>query len=65
MKISIDFLALLGGVRTASALLVGNSALIYTGVIGGSLQNAEAIALKIFLIGVIGLVCTSLKRSNT
>lgn len=60
MKLKIDFAALLGGVRTAAALLIGNSALIYTGVIGGGLQNAADIAAKIFGIGVVVLVCTSL-----
>ena len=50
MKLKIDFPILLGGVRTAAALLIGNSALIYTGVIGSGLQNAIEVAAKIFIV---------------
>ena len=64
MKLKMDFPILLGGVRTAAALLIGNSALIYTGVIGGGLQNAIEVAAKIFIVGVIVLVCTSLKGES-
>jgi hypothetical protein len=60
----LDFAAFSGGVRTAGALLVGNSVLVYTGVLGSTLANSDATALKIFIIGLAGLVLTSITRSS-
>jgi len=65
MKINIDFMGLLAGLRIASALLITNSVLVYAGAIDGSLHDADVIATKVFLIGVIGVICTSLQRSES
>ena len=62
MKIDFPFLA--AGVRTAAALLIGNSVLVFTGVLGVSLPDAFTTALKIFIIGCIGLLVTSVIRNK-
>jgi hypothetical protein len=59
-----DFPSFSGGVRTAGALLMGNSVLVYTGVLGSALADAHIIAAKIFTIGLIGLVIASVTRGS-
>jgi hypothetical protein len=60
----LDFPAFAGGIRTASALLIGNSVLVYTGVLGVALPDANVVAFKIFLLGLVALLVTSLTRNK-
>ncbi|GEM_PF-1545639 len=46
-----DVNSLLGCIRTAGALLIGNSILIYTGIIGKDMIEPEWAAGKLVLIG--------------
>jgi hypothetical protein len=59
-----DFVGFAAGAKTAGALLVGNSVLVYTGVLGSTLVNSDMTALKIFIIGLAGLVLTSITRGS-
>jgi hypothetical protein len=59
----LDIPALLGGLRTAGALLIGNSVLVFSGVIGTNV-NAESSGLKIFLIGATIVVLTCFTKKG-
>ena len=54
-----DVNSLLGCVRTAGALLIGNSILIYTGIIGKDMVEPEWAAGKLVLIGVAIAIVSS------
>jgi hypothetical protein len=43
---------------------MGNSVLVYTGVLGTALADAHIIAVKIFTIGLIGLVIASITKGS-
>lgn len=63
-NLKIDIPAITGGIRTAGALLIGNSALIATGVIGSS-STPKLTAPLIFAIGATILILASLQRSKS
>lgn len=64
MKIdfSSSFANFFGGLRTSSALLVGNSVLIYYGVLGTMINDPMKVGIQIFAIGTIGLIITSITK---
>lgn len=57
---NLDISALTAGIRTAGALLIGNSVLIFTGVLGATVQDATTIGLKVFFIGLLILILASI-----
>jgi hypothetical protein len=59
----LDIPALLGGLRTAGALLIGNSVLVFVGVLGQNV-NGESIGFKVFLIGATILILTCLTKGG-
>jgi hypothetical protein len=58
----IDFAAAIGGLRTACALLIGNSVLVYMGVLGADLDDPLIAAAKILTMGSVVLILTCLTR---
>ena len=58
----IDSVAFSTGLRTAAALLMGNSVLVYFGVLGSNLKDPDRIAASIFGIGFGVLLLTSIKK---
>jgi hypothetical protein len=59
----LDNPAFLSGLRTSGALLIGNSALIYAGVLG-QLREPATTSVVIFLVGFVMLVVTSLTKGK-
>lgn len=59
----LDNPAFLSGLRTSGALLVGNSALVYAGVLGQPREPATT-SVVIFLVGFVMLVITSLTKGK-
>jgi hypothetical protein len=57
----VDFLA---GIRTASSLLIGNSILIYTGVVGKEIKDPTGLAIELFLSSVAVLFVTSFNKET-
>jgi hydrogenase maturation factor HypE len=63
-NLKLDIPAIAGGIRTAGALLIGNSALIAVGVIGNS-SAPKMTATSVFAIGATMLITASLQRSKS
>jgi hypothetical protein len=61
-KVSFDYGAFTTGLRTAGALLIGNSFLILTSIIGTGTANAHFVGYAIFASGVTMLTIFSFKR---
>jgi hypothetical protein len=61
-KVSFDYSAFTTGLRTAGALLIGNSFLILTNILGGGTDNAHLMGYAIFASGVTMLTIFSFKR---
>ena len=59
-----DYAAAGAGIRTAGALLIGNSILVHQGVLGQTLKDAELTAAKVFIIGMGILILASFARGK-
>lgn len=62
MKYRIDINLWLSGIRTAGALLMGNSVLIYTEVIENSLTNRYQTETLVMFLGLTMILLTSLTK---
>jgi hypothetical protein len=62
-KMKLDIPAITAGIRTAGALLIGNSALIAIGVLGNA-SAPKLVATTVFVIGATMLLSASLQRSK-
>ena len=60
-KITFDYSALTTGLRAAGALLIGNSVLIFSNIIGTDTANADFLGGQILATGVIILLMFSFK----
>jgi hypothetical protein len=61
---NFDFPAFAAGLRTAGALLIGNSFLVFTGVLGQTTPDGNITALKVLTMGTGVLLFASLTRST-
>ena len=59
-----NFNDVLGGIRTASALLIGNSILIYTGVVGKDLKDPTGLAIELFVSSLLVLFAASFNKES-
>jgi hypothetical protein len=62
-NLKLDIQAFNAGIRTAGALLIGNSVLVVTGVIG-NVSSPFVVATVVFTIGAMILIIASLQRST-
>ena len=61
-KITFDYSAFTTGLRTTGALLIGNSFLILTNILGDGTANANLMGYAIFASGVTMLTVFSFKK---